>query len=149
MVLREYLGMMAFIHITRLSYGKRFVDSDGGVDKLGQELKDIEKLQRSRAKGPSDFLPRMPFLVKAEDQTLAERGARSDNFTKKIMEEYSIERNRTGGTKSHFVDALLTLRKEYELSEDTVLALIWVIKNSISFLQFCFFLFYMFLIATN
>ncbi|MCE2056089.1 hypothetical protein HAX54_044029 [Datura stramonium] len=41
------------------------------------------------------------------------------------MEEHTIAREKTGETKQHFVDALLTLQKEYDLSDDTVIGLLW------------------------
>ncbi|KAL0428434.1 UNVERIFIED_CONTAM: cytochrome [Sesamum latifolium] len=94
LVLREYLGMMAFLHITRLTFGKRFMDSNGVIDGQGEELKAILN------NGIKLVLPR-----KSCKNTLA--------------------RKKTGNTKNHFVDALLTLQKEYDLSDDTVIGLLW------------------------
>nr|AYK02678.1 coumarate 3-hydroxylase [Catalpa fargesii] len=127
LVLREYLGMMAFLHITRLTFGKRFMDSNGVIDGQGEELKGIlnNGIKLGTKKSFAEFLPWLRFLFKAENQALAEHDARADSFTKKIMEEHTLARKKTGNTKSHFVDALLTLQKEYDLSEDTVIGLLW------------------------
>ncbi|KAK6125186.1 hypothetical protein DH2020_041072 [Rehmannia glutinosa] len=127
LVLREYLGMMAFLHITRLSFGKRFMDSNGVIDQQGEELKGIlnNGIKLGTKKSFAEFLPWLRFLFKAENEALAEHDARADSFTKKIMEEHTIARKKTGNTKSHFVDALLTLQKEYDLSEDTIIGLLW------------------------
>uniref|UniRef100_A0A1W7HBS0 Cytochrome P450 n=1 Tax=Scoparia dulcis TaxID=107240 RepID=A0A1W7HBS0_SCODU len=127
LVLREYLGLMAFLHITRLSFGKRFMDSNGIIDEQGEELKAIlhNGIKLGTKKSFAEFLPWLRFLFKAENEALNEHDTRADNFTKKIMEEHTLARKKTGNTKSHFVDALLTLQKEYDLSEDTVIGLLW------------------------
>ncbi|XP_075508857.1 cytochrome P450 98A2-like [Primulina tabacum] len=127
LVLREYLGMMAFLHITRLTFGKRFMDDNGVVDEQGQELKEIlhEGIRLSSRKSFfAEFIPLLRFL-NSDNEALAKVNARTDNFTKRIMEEHTLARQKTGNTKSHFVDALLTLQKEYELSEDTIISLLW------------------------
>ncbi|KAI3444284.1 hypothetical protein Pfo_000949 [Paulownia fortunei] len=127
LVLREYLGMMAFLHITRLTFGKRFMDSNGVIDHQGEELKGIlnNGIKLGTKKSFAEFLPWLRFLFKAENDALAEHDSRADSFTKKIMEEHTLARKKTGNTKSHFVDALLTLQKEYDLSEDSVIGLLW------------------------
>ncbi|PIN19643.1 Cytochrome P450 CYP2 subfamily [Handroanthus impetiginosus] len=127
LVLREYLGMMAFLHITRLTFGKRFMDSNGVIDEQGQELKGIlnNGIKLGTKKSFAEFLPWFRFLFKAENEALAEHDARADKFTKKIMKEHTLARQKTGNTKNHFVDALLTLQKEYDLGEDTVIGLLW------------------------
>ncbi|KAK4481783.1 hypothetical protein RD792_012694 [Penstemon davidsonii] len=127
LVLREYLGMMAFLHITRLSFGKRFMNSDGIIDEQGEELKGILNgaIKLGSKKSFAEFLPWLRFLFKAENDALAEHDYRADTFTKKIMQEHTLARKKTGNTKAHFVDALLTLQKEYDLSEDTIIGLLW------------------------
>lgn len=128
LVLREYLSMMAFLHITRLTFGKRFIDSNGVIDEQGQELKNIlnDAIKLGSKKSVfAEFLPWLSFLFKDQNDALAEHDARADKFTKRIMEEHTLARRKTGNTKNHFVDALLTLQKEYELSEDTVIGLLW------------------------
>ncbi|KAL8041236.1 hypothetical protein ABFX02_10G152700 [Erythranthe guttata] len=127
LVLRKHLEMMAFLHITRLSFGKRFMDSKGVVDAQGEELKDIlnSSIKLSSKKSIAEFIPWLLYLFKAESEALAKNNTRSDDFTKKIMEEHNLARQKTGNTKSHFFDALLTLQKEYDLVEDTVIGLLW------------------------
>ncbi|KAL6532157.1 hypothetical protein OROGR_014127 [Orobanche gracilis] len=41
LVLRKYLGAVAFNNITRLAFGKRFVNSQGTIDKQGHEFKAV------------------------------------------------------------------------------------------------------------
>ncbi|KAL8460084.1 hypothetical protein ACS0TY_031064 [Phlomoides rotata] len=128
LVLREYLGMMAFLHITRLTFGKRFMDSNGVIDAQGQELKNIlnNAIKLGTKKSSfAEFLPWFSFLFKDQNDALAEHDARADTFTKKIMEEHTLARLKTGNTKNHFVDALLTLQKDYELSDDSIIGLLW------------------------
>ncbi|KAG8367794.1 hypothetical protein BUALT_Bualt16G0109800 [Buddleja alternifolia] len=139
-VLREYMGMMAFLHITRLTFGKRFMDSNGVIDEQGEELKGILNgaIKLGSKKSFAEFLPWFRFLFKAENQALDEHDRRADSFTKKIMEEHSLARQKTGNTKNHFVDALLTLQKEYDLSEDTIIGLLWVSKGNSFYLFTCF-----------
>ncbi|XP_073043169.1 cytochrome P450 98A3-like [Primulina eburnea] len=125
--LREYLGMAAFLHITRLSFGKRFMDSNGVIDKQGQELKYIldNAIKLGSKKSFSDFLPWFRYLFKSENAALDEHDTLANDFTIKIMEEHTLARKKSGSTKSHFVDALLTLQKEYDLSDDSVITLLW------------------------
>ncbi|EPS67404.1 hypothetical protein M569_07368 [Genlisea aurea] len=126
-VVREYLGMMAFLHITRLSFGKRFVDSDGVYDAQGEELKWIlnNSIKLGMRKSWSEFIPWLRFLFKDEEEALQEHDSRGGRFTKLILEEHAAARRKTGSTKNHFVDALLTLRKDYDLGEDTIIGLLW------------------------
>jgi coumaroylquinate(coumaroylshikimate) 3'-monooxygenase len=42
------------------------------------------------------------------------------------MEEHAKALKISGTSKQHFVDALLTLREKYDLSDDTVIGLLWV-----------------------
>ncbi|CAM8975956.1 unnamed protein product [Rhodiola kirilowii] len=41
------------------------------------------------------------------------------------MDEHTQAREKSGGAKQHFVDALLTLKDKYDLSEDTIIGLLW------------------------
>lgn len=127
LMLREYLGMMAFLHITRLTFGKRFMNNEGVIDEQGQELKGIlnDAIKLGTKKSLAEYLPMLRFLFKAENEALAEHDSRADHFTTKIMEEHTIARKKTGDTKNHFVDALLTLQKQYDLSQDTIIGLLW------------------------
>ena len=135
MVLRDYLGMMAFLHITRLTFGKRFIDSNGVIDEQGQELKYILNnaiMLGTKKSAFAEFLPWLSFLFKEQNEALAAHDARASSFTTRIMEEHTLARQKTGNTKNHFVDALLTLQEEYELSDDTVTSLLWVSRCVVS-----------------
>ncbi|MCD7467427.1 hypothetical protein HAX54_004851, partial [Datura stramonium] len=90
LVMRSYLGLVAFNNITRLTFGKRFINSQG----------------------------------KDDNEALKAQDSHVDRFTRVIMAEHTLARKKTGETKQHFVDALLTLQKEYELSDDTVIGLL-------------------------
>nr|XP_029117118.1 cytochrome P450 98A2 [Elaeis guineensis] len=54
----------------------------------------------------------------------SKHNARRDRLTKIIMEEHTKARKKSGA-KQHFVDALLTLKDQYDLSEDTIIGLLW------------------------
>jgi 5-O-(4-coumaroyl)-D-quinate 3'-monooxygenase len=59
----------------------------------------------------------------------------------KILEEHTKARQKTGQTKQHFVDALLTLKDQYDLSDDTVFGLLWV--SIVGLNQVVYFLFFL------
>nr|CAD1829588.1 unnamed protein product [Ananas comosus var. bracteatus] len=59
-----------------------------------------------------------------DEELYESHNARRDKLTKKIMEEHTQAR-KTSGAKQHFVDALLTLKDQYDLSDDTVIGLLW------------------------
>lgn len=104
------------------------MDSNGVIDAQGQELKSIlhNAIKLGTKKSSfAEFLPWFSFLFKDQNDALAEHDARADSFTKKIMEEHTLARLNTGNTKNHFVDALLTLQKDYDLSDDSVIGLLW------------------------
>ncbi|KAG6421611.1 hypothetical protein SASPL_118168 [Salvia splendens] len=98
MVVREYLSTMAFLHITRLTFGKRFIDSNGVIDEQGRELKNIlnSSLKSGTKKSVSaEFLPVwFSIFYKNENAALDAHNARTDSFTKKIMAEHSLARRK-------------------------------------------------------
>lgn len=126
--MRSYLGSVAFNNITRLTFGKRFINSQGKVDAQGQELKDIVSngMKIGGKLNLGEFVPWLRWAFKDDNEALKAQDSRLDRFTRVIMEEHTIARKKTGETKQHFVDALLTLQKEYDLSDDTVIGLLWV-----------------------
>ncbi|KAL3819668.1 hypothetical protein ACJIZ3_005573 [Penstemon smallii] len=127
LVLRTYLGQMAFLHITRLTFGKRFLNSNGEIDELGQEMRGIlgSGTTLGTKKSLAEYIPFYKYLFKAENDAFEALDARADRFAKKIMEEHTLARKKTGNTKNHFIDAMLTIQNEYELSEDTIIGLLW------------------------
>ncbi|XP_009628880.1 cytochrome P450 98A2-like isoform X1 [Nicotiana tomentosiformis] len=127
LIMRSYLGSVAFNNITRLTFGKRFMNSQGKVDAQGQELKDIVSngMKIGGKLNLGEFVPWLRWAFKDDNEALKAQDSRLDRFTRVIMEEHTIARKQTGETKQHFVDALLTLQKEYDLSDDTVIGLLW------------------------
>ncbi|XP_031473498.1 p-coumarate 3-hydroxylase [Nymphaea colorata] len=127
MVLRTHLGAVAFNNTTRLVFGKRFIDADGKMHPQGLEFKGIVanglKLGASLPWG--EYVPWLRWAFPLEEEAIAKHGDRRDRLTRAIMEEHTLARNKSGGAKQHFVDALLTLQQEYDLSEDTIIGLLW------------------------
>jgi hypothetical protein len=58
-------------------------------------------------------------------QRIKALGDRRDRLTAKIMDEHA-KALKHRGAQQHFVDALFTLRQQYDLSDDTVIGLLWV-----------------------
>ncbi|KAL3379637.1 hypothetical protein AABB24_000376 [Solanum stoloniferum] len=127
LIMRSYLGLVAFNNITRVTFGKRFMDSQGKVDEQGKELKEIVSngMKIGGKLNLGDFVPWLSCFFKDDNEALKAQDSHVDRFTRVIMEEHTLARKKTGETKQHFVDALLTLQKEYELSDDTVIGLLW------------------------
>ncbi|GFS38901.1 cytochrome P450, family 98, subfamily A, polypeptide 3 [Actinidia rufa] len=71
-------------------------------------------------------IPWLHWMFPNFGNELAKNEARRDRLTKAIMEEHGLARQRTGVAKHHFVDALFTLQDQFELSEDTIIGLLWV-----------------------
>lgn len=119
---------MAFHNITRLVFGKRFVDSDGAVDKQGQEFKAIaiNGLRLGASLAMAEHIPWLRWAFPLDEDAFTQHGARMERLTRDIMKEHTLLRQKTGDAKQHFFDALLTLKDEYDLSEDTIIALLWV-----------------------
>lgn len=127
--MREYLGAVAFNNITRLAFGKRFVNSEGVLDKQGLEFKAITAngLKLGASLAMAEHIPWLRWMFPLEEEAFAKHGERRDRLTREIMEEHTQKRNKSGGVaKQHFVDALLTLQEKYDLSEDTIIGLLWV-----------------------
>ncbi|XP_009787639.1 cytochrome P450 98A2-like [Nicotiana tabacum] len=127
LMLRNYLGSVAFNNITRLTFGKRFMNSEGKIDEQGEELKAIVSngLKIGGKPNLGEFVPWLRWVFKDDNEALEAQDRRLEKFTRIIMEEHTIARKKTGETKHHFVDALLTLQKQYDLIDDTVIGLLW------------------------
>nr|CAD20576.2 putative cytochrome P450 [Coleus scutellarioides] len=126
-VIKKYLASMAFHNITRLVFGKRFVNSEGEVDKQGQEFKAIaiNGLKLGASLAVSEHIPWLRWMFPLDEDAFTQHGVRMERLTREIMQEHTLARQKTGGAKQHFFDALLTLKDEYDLSEDTIIALLW------------------------
>ncbi|KAJ9694292.1 hypothetical protein PVL29_010004 [Vitis rotundifolia] len=126
-LLKKYLGAVAFNNITRLAFGKRFVNSEGVIDEQGLEFKAIvaNGLKLGASLAMAEHIPWLRWMFPLEEEAFAKHGARRDRLTRAIMEEHTLAREKSGGAKQHFVDALLTLQDKYDLSEDTIIGLLW------------------------
>ncbi|KAL3648205.1 hypothetical protein CASFOL_007629 [Castilleja foliolosa] len=127
LVLKKYLGAVAFNNITRLAFGKRFVNSQGIIDKQGEEFKAIvaNGLKLGASLAMAEHIPWLRWMCPLDEEAFAKHGERRDHLTRAIMEEHTLARQKTGGAKQHFFDALLTLQDKYDLSEDTIIGLLW------------------------
>ncbi|XP_020219547.1 cytochrome P450 98A2 [Cajanus cajan] len=126
-LVKKHLGAVAFNNITRLAFGKRFVNSDGVMDDQGVEFKAIVSngLKLGASLAMAEHIPWLRWMFPLEEEAFAKHGARRDRLTRAIMEEHTEARKKSGGAKQHFVDALLTLQDKYDLSEDTIIGLLW------------------------
>ncbi|KAK1586550.1 hypothetical protein Q3G72_003676 [Acer saccharum] len=126
-VVKKYLGAVAFNNITRLAFGKRFENSEGVIDEQGQEFKAVVSngLKLGASLAMAEHIPWLRWMFPLEEEAFAKHGARRDRLTRAIMEEHTLAREKSGGAKQHFVDALLTLQEKYDLSEDTIIGLLW------------------------
>lgn len=127
LLMRDYLGAVAFNNITRLTFGKRFMSREGEVDEQGKEFKGIVSNGiKIGAKLPmGEYVPWLRWAFRVDNEALQSQASRRDRLTRRIMEEHTLARNTTGDTKQHFVDALLTLQKQYDLTDDTIIGLLW------------------------
>ncbi|KAG6494273.1 p-coumarate 3-hydroxylase-like [Zingiber officinale] len=125
-VLKDHLQAVAFNNITRLAFGKRFVKPDGTIDEQGIEFKTI--VSNGHKFGASlslaEFVSWLRWMFPLDEEAYEKHNARRDKLTKTIMEEHTQARYKSGA-KDHFVDALLTLKDQYDLSEDTIIGLLW------------------------
>nr|AIS92508.1 putative p-coumarate 3-hydroxylase [Epimedium sagittatum] len=126
-VVKSYLGAVAFNNITRLAFGKRFMNAEGVIDEQGLEFKAIvaNGLKLGASLAMAEHIPWLRWMFPLEEGAFAKHGARRDNLTRAIMEEHTAARKKSGGAQQHFVDALLTLQEKYDLSEDTIIGLLW------------------------
>ncbi|KAM7269948.1 hypothetical protein ACFE04_029162 [Oxalis oulophora] len=124
---KKYLGGVSFNNVTRLAFGKRFMNADGVLDEQGVEFKAINSngLKLGASLATAEHIPWLRWMFPLEEAAFAKHGARRDKLTKIIMEEHTLARQMSGESKQHFVDALLTLQEKYDLSEVTIIGLLW------------------------
>lgn len=126
--MRNFLAPVSFNNITRLAFGKRFINAKGEIDEQGQEFRAVvsngTKIAARLSVG--EYVPWLRWMFTAEIEALDKHNARRERLTRAIMEEHTLARQKSGNTKQHFVDALLTLRNEYDLGDETVIGLLWV-----------------------
>ncbi|KAG8391071.1 hypothetical protein BUALT_Bualt01G0149700 [Buddleja alternifolia] len=127
LLVKKYLGAVSFNNITRLAFGKRFVSSEGIIDKQGEEFKAIvaNGLKLGASLAMAEHIPWLRWMFPLNEEAFSKHGARRDRLTRDIMEEHTLAREKSGGAQQHFFDALLTLQDKYDLSEDTIIGLLW------------------------
>lgn len=110
------------------------------MDEQGLEFKAIVSngLKFGGSLGIPEHIPWLRWMFPLDEEAYAKHANRRDRLSKAIMDEHTQARNISGGTKQHFIDALLTLQDQYELSEDTIIGLLWVWTMLIHFLFSCF-----------
>lgn len=98
------------------------------MDEQGKEFKAVVSngLKLGASLAMAEHIPWLRWMFPLEEEAFAKHGARRDRLTRAIMEEHTLARQKSGGAKQHFVDALLTLQEKYDLSEDTIIGLLWV-----------------------
>ncbi|KAL8529344.1 hypothetical protein ACS0TY_006673 [Phlomoides rotata] len=126
-LVKQYLGAVAFNNITRLAFGKRFENSEGILDEQGKEFKSIitNAIKMGASNNIAEHIPWLRRFFPVDEQAFARHISRTDRLTRDIMEEHARARQETGGAKQHFFDALLTHREQYDLSEETIIGLLW------------------------
>lgn len=127
LIVRDYLSGVAFNNITRLAFGKRFMDSNGVINDEGKEFKAIVNngIKIGASLSIAEHINWLRWLCPLDEELYRSHNDRRDRLTVKILEEHTQARQKTGQTKQHFVDALLTLKDQYNLSDDTVFGLLW------------------------
>jgi len=126
LVVRNHLSMVAFNNITRLAFGKRFMNANGEVDEQGREFKTIVNngIKIGASLSVAEFIWYLRWLCPLNEELYKTHNERRDRLTMKIIEEHA-KALKESGAKQHFVDALFTLKEQYDLSEDTVIGLLW------------------------
>ncbi|KAK3218033.1 hypothetical protein Dsin_012003 [Dipteronia sinensis] len=108
-LVRKHLGAVAFNNITRLAFGKRFVNSEGVMDKQGEELKAIVSngIKIGGSLNMAEHIPWLRWMFPLNEEASTKQADRRDRLSRAIMEEHTLARQNSGGAKQHFVDALL------------------------------------------
>ena len=127
LVVRNHLSMVSFNNITRLAFGKRFMNAAGEVDEQGREFKAIvtNGIKIGASLSIAEYIRWLRWLSPLDEELYKAHNDRRDRLTIRIMEEHARALRQSGATKQHFVDALFTLRDQYDLSDDTVIGLLW------------------------
>ncbi|KAM3262927.1 hypothetical protein ACQJBY_053212 [Aegilops geniculata] len=126
LVVRSHLAMVSFNNITRLVFGKRFMNANGDINEEGHEFKSIVNngIKIGASLSIAEYVWYLRWLFPLNEELYKTHNERRDQLTKKIIEEHEKALKENGG-RHHFVDALLTLREQYDLSDDTVFGLLW------------------------
>jgi coumaroylquinate(coumaroylshikimate) 3'-monooxygenase len=119
---------VAFNNITRIAFGKRFIDDQGNIDPQGKEFKEIisQGMKLGGSIKMSEFIPWIRWMFPLQTEEFVKHGNRRDVLTRAIMYEHTLAREKSGETKQHFVDALLTLQQQHDLTDTHIIGLLWV-----------------------
>ncbi|KAJ0049349.1 hypothetical protein Pint_15217 [Pistacia integerrima] len=129
LVLRKYLGSVAFNVITRLVFGKSFVSKEGIMDNQGLEFQAILAAEFKLGGALMGMVEHIGWLKWIlwfyNNKALSKHLARKERLVRDIMDEHKAKSTKSGSRKQHFVDALLSLEEKYDLGEDTIIGLLW------------------------
>ncbi|XP_062114979.1 cytochrome P450 98A2-like [Humulus lupulus] len=132
LVLRKFLGSVTFNYLTRLVFGKRFENEEGELDQQGLEFKAI--VSNGNEYGASTFLHMveniswLKWVFLLPNKGFSQHLARRDKLIRDIIEDHKKNKVKDGdsdASKQDFIDVLLCLEDKYELSEDTIMGLLW------------------------
>ncbi|KAL3568925.1 hypothetical protein D5086_028815 [Populus alba] len=79
---RKYLGDVAWNNITRLAFGKRFMNSEGIIDEQGQEFKAIvsDGVRLGATPSMAEHIPWLQWMFPLEEEAFAKLNARRDKL---------------------------------------------------------------------
>ncbi|KAL3568926.1 hypothetical protein D5086_028816 [Populus alba] len=99
LLVKKYLGDVAFNNITRLAFGKRFMNSEGIIDEQGQEFKAIVSngVRLGGSLNMAEHIPWLQWMFPLEEEAVEKHNARRDRLTRVIMEEHTDARKKSGG----------------------------------------------------
>ncbi|XP_050220827.1 cytochrome P450 98A2-like [Mercurialis annua] len=127
LVVRKYLEAVALNNITRLAFGKRFVKDKGEMEVQGKAFKQsiASGTKLAASLSMAEHVPWLRWLFPINEEVFAKHCDERDRLTREIMDEHSVARAKSGQTNQHFIDALLTCKDQYDLSEETIIGLLW------------------------
>ncbi|KAK8611341.1 hypothetical protein V6N13_131395 [Hibiscus sabdariffa] len=96
---RKYLVALTFNNITRLAFGKRFMNYEGIMDEQGKEFKSImaNGLNLGASLAMAEHIPWLRWMFPLEEEAFAKHGAQRDRLTQAIMVEHTLARQKSRG----------------------------------------------------
>ncbi|KAL2931971.1 Cytochrome P450 98A2 [Bienertia sinuspersici] len=130
LTIRRYLEMLSFNNITRSTFGKRFINSKGEIDSKGKEIKSVLNglmVKSKRRDKVDEYPPCLRWLL-----TLTSNRKKDDQETTMLIshQKNQIIRDmvKDGAiTNQCLLGTLLTLKEEYDLNEEIISTLCWMI----------------------
>lgn len=122
LVIRRYVGAVAFNNITRLLFGKRFENEEGVLNQQGKEF--VGNLTKKSEGGT--FLAVfqeiwwLTWVLWPQRIALTKMRAEEDDLKRAIMEDHIGK-----GEEKHFLGALLSIQEKYDLTQDDIGGLLW------------------------